>query len=207
MALGAASALLAFTAAAALLTVTPGLDTALVLRWWLAGGRGAAVRAVGGIQAGCFIWGCGVAVGIGAVLAAAPLAYDLLRWGGASYLLWSGLTLMLRPRGALDLAPAAPGGDAFRRGLLTNLLNPKIGLFYLSFLPGFVPAGWPPAPTMVGLTLIHCGLACLWFGLLLGAGTGLRSAITTRASLVRALDRVTGAVFVGFGLRLALERS
>lgn len=207
MVVGAASVFLAFTAAAALLTVTPGLDTALVLRTWLTGGRGAAVRAVLGIQAGCFVWGCGVAVGLGAVLATAPLAFRLLRWTGALYLLWSGLYLLVRPRGALAAVSAPAGRDAFRRGMLTNLLNPKIGLFYLSFLPGFVPAGWPPAPTMVALTAIHGALALAWFALLLGAGDTLRAAITTRTTLVRALDRITGAVFVGFGLRLALDRS
>ena len=205
--MAAPQAFLAFTAAAALLTVTPGLDTALVLRTWLASGRAAAIRAVLGVQAGCFAWGCAVAVGLGALLVAAPLAYDVLRWGGALYLLWCGLRMLLRPRDAMALSSAGVEGHAFRRGLLTNLLNPKVGLFYLSFLPGFVPANWAAAPTMVGLTAIHVGLALAWFTLLLGAGGALRAAITTRGSLVRMLDRITGLVFVGFGLKLALDRA
>lgn len=205
--MAAPQAFLAFTVAAALLTVTPGLDTALILRTWLTGGRSAAVRAVLGVQAGCFAWGCAVAVGLGAVLAAAPVAYDGLRWGGALYLLWCGVRMLARPRDALAASTAGADGHPFRRGLFTNLLNPKVGLFYLSFLPGFVPAGWPAAPTMVGLTAIHVGLALVWFTLLLGAGGALRAAITTRGSVVRVLDRLTGLVFVGFGLKLALDRA
>ncbi|MDX7954006.1 LysE family translocator, partial [Lichenihabitans sp. Uapishka_5] len=133
-------------------------------------------------------------------------AYAALRWVGAAYLLWCGGAMLLRPRQALTLEaePAAP--QAFRRGLLTNLLNPKVGLFYLSFLPGFVPAGWPAAPTMVALTAIHIGLALAWFGVLLGGAAALRSAIAGRADVTRGLDRITGVVFVGFGLRLALDR-
>lgn len=197
---------LAFVLAAALLTVTPGLDTALVLRTWLHGGRRAALLAATGIAAGCFVWGCGVALGLAAVLSAAPVAYTVLRWCGAIYLLACGLQLLWRPRGSLTISRdnGSAGRQAFRRGLLTNLLNPKIGLFYLSFLPGFVPTGWPAAPTMIGLTIVHIGIGLAWFGLLLGGATTLRAAITTRTQLIRGLDRLTGLVFVGFGLRLAL---
>jgi threonine/homoserine/homoserine lactone efflux protein len=199
--------LLSFALAAALLTVTPGLDTVLVLRTWLGQGRGAAVRAALGVQAGCFAWGCAVAAGLGAVLAAAPAAFDALRWCGALYLAWCGTQMLVKPRSSLAIDQPGPAKEgAFRRGLLTNLLNPKVGLFYLSFLPGFVPAGWPVAPTMVGLTTIHIGLALAWFGALLSGAGAVRTTITARAGLVRALDRLTGLVFVGFGLRLALER-
>ena len=202
-------ALAAFILAAGLLTLTPGLDTVLVLRTWLTDGRGAAWRAALGVQMGCLAWGGAVAVGLATVLRTAPVAYDVLRWFGAAYLLWSGLLMLVRPRERLEVAAtAAPvsGSSAFRRGFLTNLLNPKVGLFYLSFLPQFVPPGLPAAPFMILLTMIHIVLALAWFALLLGGAAALRHVVTQRAGVVRWLDRLTGIVFVGFGLRLALER-
>ncbi|MCW6510184.1 LysE family translocator [Lichenifustis flavocetrariae] len=201
-------ALVAFILAAGLLTVTPGLDTVLVLRMWLTDGRRAAWRAAFGIQMGCLAWGSAVAVGLAAVLETAPVAYEVLRWFGAAYLLWCGLLMLARPRERLDaaaMAAPAAGASAFRRGFLTNLLNPKVGLFYLSFLPQFVPPGLPAAPFMILLTTIHIALALAWFALLLGGAAALRQVVTQRAGVVRWLDRLTGIVFVGFGLRLAFE--
>jgi threonine/homoserine/homoserine lactone efflux protein len=206
--MGAFSTLSAFLLAAGLLTVTPGLDTVLVLRTGLTAGRAAAMRAALGVGAGCLAWGTAVAVGLGAVLVAAPIVYAALRWCGVLYLVVCGLRMLARPRSQFVVAAAAPERPgAFRRGLLTNLLNPKVGLFYLSFLPQFVPAGWPAAASMIGLTLVHIALGLAWFGILLGGAGAIRQALTTRAGLMRALDRLTGLVFVGFGLRLALDRA
>src|SRR4029077_10434420 len=138
-----AHALLAFTAAAGLLTITPGLDTALVLRTAAVDGGRRALLAGLGVCLGCLVWGLAVAVGLGGLLAVSRLAYDILRVVGALYLIYLGVRLLLRPAPSLDLGSAdpAPSPSWFARGLLTNLLNPKVGIFYVTFLPQFIPSG------------------------------------------------------------------
>jgi threonine/homoserine/homoserine lactone efflux protein len=148
-----------------------------------------------------------VALGLGVLLAASTLAYTVLKWAGALYLAWLGIRLLLAPRTSLDLgrAGAVPRGAWWARGFLNNLLNPKIGVFYVSFLPQFTPAHVPAAPFIFLLAVIHALLGALWFAVLIGATTPLKRWLQ-RAPVVRWIDRVTGAVFLGFGLRLALER-
>jgi threonine/homoserine/homoserine lactone efflux protein len=204
-----ASSLLAFLLAAGLLTVTPGLDTALVLRTATVEGARRALLATVGITLGCLVWGAAVALGLAALLTASRLAYTLLTWAGAAYLLWLGLLLLLRPRDSMgSAAPAAgAGGGAtwFLRGLLGNLLNPKIGVFYVSFLPQFVPAGTAPGPYIFFLAMLHVGLGLLWYAVLILATTPLNRALR-RAATIRALDRLTGTAFIAFGVKLALSR-
>lgn len=202
------TALLAYVAAAALLTITPGLDTALVLRTLVVEGPRRAMVAASGIVSGVLAWGVAVALGLGVLLAASRFAYDVLRWAGAAYLAWLGLSLILRPRARLDLAApgAAPkAANWWLRGLFTNLLNPKVGVFYVSFLPQFVPAHVAAAPFMVLLAAIHAALGLGWFAILTLVSRPLRRAIE-RPAVVRWLDRATGVVFLGFGARLALAR-
>lgn len=202
-----APSLIAFTLAAALLTVTPGLDTALVLRTAAAEGARRAFAASLGICLGCLAWGALAAVGLGIVLQASELAYLALKWIGAAYLLYLGLRLIFARRCVPEAAEAGPalGTDWFLRGLLTNLLNPKVGAFYVSFLPQFIPAGASVAWTTLLLAAIHSALGLLWFALLIGATRPLAKALRNPA-LVRALDRATGAILILFGLRLAFGR-
>ena len=197
--------LLAFTAAAALLTVTPGLDTALVLRTAAVEGPRRALLAGLGICLGCLGWGLIVALGLGALLAASRLAYTALRWVGAAYLLWLGVQLLARPRTAFASdGPQAHGAGWLRRGFLTNMLNPKVGVFYVSFLPQFIPPGADvPAITLL-LAAIHAGLGLLWVALLVGATRPIAAALR-RPRVVATLERLTGGVFLVFAARLALS--
>lgn len=121
--------MLAFIAAASLLTVTPGVDTAIVLRTATLEGRRQAVLAAAGICLGCLAWGVAVSLGLGALLQASELAYTLVKFAGAAYLIWLGSHLLFKPRASFDAgtleAPSAASGQAFWRGLLTNLLNPE----------------------------------------------------------------------------------
>ena len=201
------AALIAFVAAASLLTITPGLDTAIVLRTAAVEGPARAAMAALGVVCGCLVWGAAVAFGLGVLLAASSLAYTVLKWAGAAYLAWLGIKLLLRPRSRFELAAnAAPsGGNWWLRGFLTNLLNPKVGVFYVSFLPQFVPARFAAGPFIFGLAAIHVVLGVIWFAALIGATAPLKRWLQ-RAAVVRWLDRVTGLVFIGFGLRLALDR-
>ena len=204
-----AQALAAYVVAAGLLTITPGLDTALILRTAAAEGPKRAAFAQLGINMGCLIWGAAVALGLGALLEASQLAFTVLKWAGAAYLVWLGLNLMLKPRERFEIASGAPagGGDFtwMRRGLLTNLLNPKIGVFYVSFLPQFLPGGVPAGPFIFLLAVIHVVIGTCWAVCLITATRPIATALK-RPAVVRWLDRSTGVVFLGFGVRLALER-
>jgi threonine/homoserine/homoserine lactone efflux protein len=203
-----ASSLAAFTAAAALLTVTPGLDTALILRTAAADGARRALAAGLGICLGCLAWGMIVALGLGVLLKASVLAYTALRCAGAAYLAWLGVTLLRSRRETFgrDVAFRGGGGLAWlRRGFLTNMLNPKVGVFYVSFLPQFIPPGSDvPAMTLL-LAGIHSALGLLWFLLLIGATRPIAAALR-KPRTIRLLDRLTGGVFLLFAARLALSR-
>ncbi|WP_309604004.1 LysE family translocator [Phenylobacterium sp.] len=201
-------ALAAYVVAAGLLTLTPGLDTALILRTASVEGPKRAAMAAIGITTGCLVWGAAAALGLGALLAASTFAFTLLKWAGAAYLVWLGLNLMLKPRDRLDVTGGAPLADGdltwLRRGLLTNLLNPKVGVFYISFLPQFLPADVAPAPFIFLLAAIHAALGLAWSACLIGATRPIAGALR-RASVVRWLDRLTGGVFLAFGARLAFS--
>jgi threonine/homoserine/homoserine lactone efflux protein len=207
------AALLAFAVAALLLTITPGVDTLLILRTSAIEGRRPAVFATMGIATGCVLWGAAIALGMGALFAAAPLLFEAVKWAGAAYLVWMGLAMLLRPRESL-VAPSPDGGRStrsgtaalwFRRGLLTNLLNPKVGIFYLSFLPQFVPAGYAPAPFIFLLACIQMAMGVVWLAGVMAATAPL-GRLLARPAIMRRMDRTCGALFVALGARLALTR-
>ena len=200
------TSLIAYSAAATLLAVTPGLDTVLVLRAGASEGSKHALLAALGIVCGCFAWAIAVAGGLGVVLVASQLAYSVLRWVGAGYLIYLGIQLLRHPRSSFlgEIQQQQRGQGAFARGALTNLLNPKVGIFYVSFLPQFVPRDVAVAPYTLLLGGIHGLVSLIWFLCLIAAMRPLLRWLR-RPSVIRALDRATGAVFLLFGLRLAIE--
>ena len=198
-----ATALIAFVPVAALLTVTPGTDTMLVLRTAGLGGLRTAWLAALGIAIGCLVWGIAVAFGLGALLVASPVAFAWLRVAGAVYLCWVGIGLLARTRQALQPGQAAVR-TAFRRGLLTNLLNPKVGVFYLTLLPQFLPPGTRDAGAGLMLAGIHVMLTLVWFAALIGFARTL-APIMAKPAFARWMDRVCGLVFIGFGAKLVLR--
>ncbi|GAB3904468.1 LysE family translocator [Microbispora bryophytorum] len=205
-------ALASFAAIVALLTLTPGLDTALILRTSLLAGRRSAWAVVLGIQGGTLSWGMLTAAGLSALLTASQVAYEVLRWAGVAYLIWMGARMLWHSRTsqADDAAPPGPPeagwGRAFRRGLLTNLLNPKVGAFYVAVLPQFMPRGVPHAVMGVLLAGVHVCEALVWSAVLIGF-TGMVRGWLRRPPVGRALDRLTGLVVIGFGLRLAIQQA
>ncbi|GGO16339.1 LysE family translocator [Microbispora bryophytorum] len=205
-------ALASFAAIVALLTLTPGLDTALILRTSLLAGRRSAWAVVLGIQGGTLSWGMLTAAGLSALLTASQVAYEVLRWAGVAYLIWMGARMLWHSRTSQgdDAAPPGPPeagwGRAFRRGLLTNLLNPKVGAFYVAVLPQFMPRGVPHAVMGVLLAGVHVCEALVWSAVLIGF-TGMVRGWLRRPPVGRALDRLTGLVVIGFGLRLAIQQS
>lgn len=201
-----AASLAAFVGAAALLTITPGLDTALVLRTLATGAARPALLAGLGIAAGCFVWAIIVALGLGALLEASQLAYNILRWLGAAYLVWTGYKMLRNPRRTFvaDVPGARTRHQAFATGALTNLLNPKVGVFYVSFLPQFVPDGVAVGPFILLLGAIHALLGMIWFTCLVAATRPVMRFLQ-RPRVVSACDRLTGGMFVAFGIGLALQ--
>ncbi|WP_367139033.1 MULTISPECIES: LysE family translocator [Streptomyces] len=218
------SALGSFALIVGLLTLTPGLDTALILRTAALGHRSRAWGVVLGIQTGTLVWGVLSSLGITALLTASHLAYTILRWVGAAYLVWMGGRMLIpalrRQVAGADSGAAESSDDAddadgagtadaggfragWRRGVVTNLLNPKMGAFYVAVLPQFIPAGAPHVATGTLLAGVHIVFASLWAAVLIAFARALRTTLR-KPSARRVLDRITGTVIAAFGVRLAL---
>ena len=204
------SRLPAFLAIAALLTVTPGADMALVTRQALGGGRRAAFLATLGICLGCSVHATAAAFGLSLILARSAAAFGTLKLAGAGYLVILGLQAIrsgwpapLREEPARS--PEAGGRWPFFQGLLTNLLNPKVALFYLTFLPQFVPSGPGVLQASLVLGSIHIAMGFAWLSVY--AQLVARLALSLGVGPTRARMRIaTGAVLTGLGLKLAFER-
>jgi len=195
--------LFAFSLAALLLTLTPGLDTALILRTACAEGGKKAFHAALGIDAGCFLWGALVALGLGALLAVSEMAYTVLKVCGAFYLSWLGLQLLIRPRSSFSDDEGSQG-NWFIRGMLGNVLNPKMGIFYVSFLPQFIPAGHSPLIWTFILVSIHVAIGTMWSVTLI-LSTHFASDILKKNRVVQMMDRATGGLFLCFAAELAMS--
>ncbi|GAB2729181.1 LysE family translocator [Nocardia thraciensis] len=202
-------ALLGFVLITSLAVMTPGLDTMLVLRSAVLGGRRRGLAAVAGISIGCLVWGTASVLGLTALLTASRLAYDVVRFLGAAYLLWLGGSALWKSlRRNRDAAPepeaavVASSWAALRAGLLTNLLNPKVGVFAMSLLPQFLPAGALAWGAL--LVAMHIGIGIVWYTVLTSLAVRAKW-LLTRAAVKRWLDRVTATVLIGFGIKLATE--
>lgn len=192
----------------ALLTIAPGPDMAVMTRVGISHGRAAAARTALGICSGLAVWGALTAVGLAAVLAASAEAYTVVKVAGAVYLVVLGVqTIVRRGRGAADddaSRGAVPTRAGFRTGLISNLLNPKIAVFYTSLLPQLVPDGAPKTASIALLVALHIAMGLLWLNLYAVALQSTRS-LLQRPAVRRVIDVVAGVVLVGFGVRVAAE--
>jgi threonine/homoserine/homoserine lactone efflux protein len=200
-----------FAAAAALIVLLPGPDTLVLIRGMVRGGRPRGIATACGVLCGLTVWVTGAALGLAALLRASQVGYDVLRIAGAVYLVWLGVQSLLlrRDRAAVTTAtdePARRGllGTGFTAGLLTDLLNPKVGVFFVTFLPGFVPHGASVAWSSLLFGAIFIVETALYCALLL-ALAGRVTAWVNHPGTRRRLDAATGTVLIGFGIRLALE--
>jgi len=221
------TALLGFALASTLVILAPGPDSMLVMRNTMRGGRRAGWVTACGTLSGLAIWALAAALGLSALLRVSHVGYDILRFCGAAYLIWLGVTSLAHFRrksaaapgaGAGDRGPGAPGpavpgltgpgtarpGRAYLNGLLSNLLNPKISVFFMAFLPAFVPAGASAAEFSLALGIWFIAETGLWLAVVAWlADRGVRW--LRRPAVQRWIERVTGVVLIGFGLRLATE--
>jgi len=206
--------LLAFLGISALVIVTPGQDTALTIRNTLAGGRRAGSFTALGVSTGQAVWTLAASAGVAALLVASEPAFVALKLAGAAYLVFLGaqaLVAAFRRGSAGSLAAAgAPrralaSATAFRQGVLSNLGNPKMAVFFTSLLPQFAPEGGASFAAMLALGLLFCTMTLVWLAAY-AAGVARAGAVLRRPRVRRALDAVTGSVLVALGLRLATER-
>jgi RhtB (resistance to homoserine/threonine) family protein len=203
--------LLPFLAISVLLILIPGPDTAVVTKNALLGGRRSGVSAAVGVSVGLTIWTVAAAFGIAALLRASAVAFLVLKLAGAVYLVWIGIQ-MLRARDLLAAATNVGHGvarrglhaKALRQGLLSDLGNPKIAVFFTSFLPQFVHGHGSAFGPLLMLGGIFAALTLLWLAFY-GVVVGQASAFMRRPTVRKALDRFTGVVLIGFGVKLAFE--
>lgn len=202
-----------FASAVFVLNATPGVDFLLTVSRTLQGGARAGVAAACGIAAGCAVHALAAASGLAALLALHPQAFRLIQWAGAAYLVWLGLGMLRqawRPAAAGGVAAAAAGARSwwadFRGGLLTNVLNPKVALFFLAFLPQFVPAqaGSRTASfLLLGAWFVAQGLLFL---LVLVAIAARLQLLRARPAVGRVLNALGGLLFIALALRLLREK-
>jgi RhtB (resistance to homoserine/threonine) family protein len=201
--------LAAFVAVAVVVIATPGQDTALTIRNTLLGGRGGGVSTALGVSTGQAVWALATSVGLSALLAASHPLFVALRIAGAAYLVYLGLQALhdaVRRRHPVDGAPAGPTSAlrpprAFRQGLLSNLGNPKMVVFFTSLLPQFVTPGRGGFLALLVLGLLFCAMTFAWLTFYAVAVARARTWLL-RLHVRRVLDAITGTVLVGLGLRL-----
>ncbi|WEI20262.1 LysE family translocator [Acinetobacter proteolyticus] len=198
--------LIPYLFAITILTITPGLDTTLIIRTATLEGKAKAFQAALGINLGCIVWGIIVACGLGALLMTSDLAFNALKWMGAVYLTWLGLNLILKPRSQLaGLNDSTTTQNWFIKGFWGNLLNPKVGIFYISFLPQFIPQSSSPIIWTMGLVMIHVLIGLIWSIFLIAAMQSI-SAYLKQPKFIRYMDRITGSIFILFALKLAFSK-
>ena len=215
------SQLMLFVAAGLLLNLTPGPDVLYIVTHAARSGARAGVVAAMGITTGCFVHIFAAALGVSALMAASSTAFGILKWAGAAYLVVVGLRLLLarasasaaKKSNAIDLIAARAGNtwatglkDIFFQGFWTNVLNPKVALFFLAFVPQFIAPDVANKP----LAFLLLGLLFNFNGLWVNVGWALAAAwmagrLRAVQAAMRWLERAAGAVFIGFGIRLALS--
>lgn len=203
--------LLVFIGVAAIVIVVPGPDTAVVTKNVLVHGRRTALGTSLGVSAGLSVWTLAAAVGVASVVRASAVAFTVLKLIGALYLVWLGLQA-LRAAGHPDAGLLAPAGQrramgalgGFRQGFLSDLANPKIGIFFTSLLPQFVSPGHSVLLPFLALGAVFVVMTVLW--LVAYCLVAARAATTLQRPRVKAaMDRLTGVVLIALGLRLAIE--
>jgi threonine/homoserine/homoserine lactone efflux protein len=205
------TALLTFAGAGALVVLIPGPDTLVMLRSVVVHGRRTATLTALGILTGLSIWAAAAAIGLTAVLRASDDGYLVLRLVGAAYLLYAGVQAFRKRTTGVSTSSGSPPspqlslvGKGFRAGLTTDLLNPKVGVFFITFLPAFIPHGTPAAAATLAMGAVFVAETAIYFGTMVLFVDRLTRWLRSER-FRRRLNRVTGVVLIGFGIRLAVE--
>lgn len=199
-----------FLGACVLLVLAPGPDMAYLLGRTIAQGRRAGVLAVLGINTGAYVHLLATVLGLSALLAGSARAFTVFKWLGAGYLVWIGVQALLGRSGPLQLdggGTGRSGATIFRQGFLSDVLNPKVSLFYLAFLPQFVQPGFGHPTLQLVFLGITLNVVALGLNLLLVLGADAATArLRTSGRLATFLNRALGSLFIALGIRLAAEK-
>ena len=199
-----------FIATAVVLVITPGQDTFFILGRSLSGGRSAGIAAALGISAGSVLHTFAAALGLSALLATSQYAFMAVKFAGAAYLIYIGVRALLsRSSGLPGNESDGDGGrwTAFRQGIVSNLLNPKVALFFLALMPQFIDArSADKVVAFLALGLTFVALGVVWCLVLAIAAAKLRGAFLRRPSMANVLNKIAGAMFIALGLKLATAR-
>jgi threonine/homoserine/homoserine lactone efflux protein len=209
------TALVEFAIAATLLIMAPGPDSMLVLRNSLRGGRRVGLSTAAGTVTGLLTWALAAALGITTLLTASRVGYDVLRLVGGAYLVWLGVMTLRRPPSKLADAPAGPdmrfvgrGPTSLRRayvnGVISNACNPKIGVFFVAFLPNVMPAGAPAREVSLALGAWFALETGVWLAAVVWMADHAKAWLS-RPRWQRRLEQLTGLVLITFGARVATE--
>jgi threonine/homoserine/homoserine lactone efflux protein len=204
--------LLTFVPVAALLSIAPGAATALVVRNAVRGGRRHAFFTTSGNSLGVLAWGCFAAVGVATLVATSAAVFDTVKLAGAAVLLVIGLVSLvgrqeIEARDAAGSGAAVPvsGRAALREGLITSLANPKLAVFFVALFPQFIPRGAAVLPCALAMAAVIVAVDLVWYSTLAFLVARARRAFVD-GGWGRRVERLTGAVLIGLGIRLALER-
>jgi threonine/homoserine/homoserine lactone efflux protein len=199
-----------FLAAAILLNLTPGPDTAYIVARSIAQGREAGIAAALGISVGTILHTCAAALGFSAILATSAVAFGAIKLLGGAYLIFLGLKMILDRSGQLSVPSdfrRRTRMAVFRQGVLTNVLNPKVALFFLAFLPQFIdPASNMKVVAFLALGLSFVTTGTLWVLIIAWFASGFSERLRSSETTARCLSRAAGVLFVFLGARLATSK-
>lgn len=200
-----------FCLSAIVLSVTPGPDTIYILGRAVSQGTRSGTASVLGISTGVLIHTIAAAIGLSTILATSALVFKMIKLIGAAYLIYLGITMILAARDTdmFSTKNSAPGSfwKIYRQGVVTNVLNPKVALFFLSFLPQFIEPDHGSVFSFIVLGLIYVFICTVWYLIFAGFSSTIAMTFKKNPMWVRAIHRISGSIFIGLGLNLAFSRT
>lgn len=185
--------------------ISPGIDTALITKTTIASGRKTGFQMALGISVGSLVHTFAAAFGLSAILMQSALAFEIVKYVGAVYLFYLGVSSLLAKNKKQESHPSNEKGSSFQQGLFSNVLNPKVAMFFLTFLPQFVTPGAGTTKQLITMGVTYTVLSIAWFVLFVYFINHLREWLLA-PTVQKWMEKATGLVLIGFGLKLALEK-
>lgn len=193
------------------LSITPGPDTFYILGRAISKGNNSAIASVLGISTGVIIHTIAAGIGLSAILATSALAFKTVKLIGAIYLIYLGITLILSTKNSDALSkeniPASSFWKTYRQGVITNVLNPKVALFFLSFLPQFIHPDQGSVISFIALGLIYVFVCTTWYFIFAVFSSAIAMTLKKNPLWIRTINKISGGIFIGLGLNLAFSKN